>query len=76
MVRNKSDISQASDDPILSRLDALIRLTFEANRSESKMLTEPEVARMLKSVGITPTEIARILGKKSRTDVSAYLYQK
>jgi hypothetical protein len=30
----------------------------------------------LNSVGLTPTEIAAILGKKSPTDVAPYLYKK
>jgi len=59
------------------RLDALIRLFVEMNKTESKKgLTEAAAARILKSVGLTPTEIAKILGKKSATDVSSYLYPK
>jgi hypothetical protein len=37
---------------------------------------EAEAARLLKSAGLTPTEIARVLGKNSATDVSPYLYPK
>lgn len=64
-------------DPVVKRLDALIRLFIEMNKPEqNKTFNEGEAARLLKSVDITPTEIAKILGKKSATDVSKYLYSK
>lgn len=64
-------------DPMKSRLDALIRLFIEMNKPRGKEgFTETTAARILKSVGLTPTEIAGILGKKSATDVSKYLYLK
>ncbi|MCW3995010.1 MAG: hypothetical protein NWE98_02525 [Candidatus Bathyarchaeota archaeon] len=43
---------------------------------ENEKLSEGWAARHLNSVGLSPTEIAKILGKKSRTQVSAYLYAK
>ena len=76
MARNARKEKQG-DDPAVRRLDALIRLFIETNRTKSKMeFNEASVARVLKSVGLTPTEIARILGKKSATDVAKYLYGK
>lgn len=60
---------------ILTRLDAIIRLYIEANKGENG-LSDASAARILKSVGLTPTEIAKILGKKSATDVAPYLYGK
>jgi len=66
------------DDPVARRLDALIRLFIEMNkeRKEKEKFNEATAARILKSVGLTPTQIARILGKKSAQDVSSYLYPK
>ena len=43
---------------------------------EKEKFNEPAAARILYSVGLTPTEIAKILGKKSAQDVSPYLYPK
>jgi hypothetical protein len=65
----------ASRDPLVLRLDAILALLVEMGRGKEGF-TEATTARTLKSVGLTPTEIARILGKKSATDVSQYLYQK
>lgn len=66
-----------SADPITKRLDALIRLLVEMNKPKGKEeFNEAVAARLLKSVDLTPTEIAKILGKKSRTDIAHYLYDK
>lgn len=65
----------AESKAILARLDALIRLYIEANKRENG-LSDASAARILKSVGLTPTEIAKIFGKKSATDVAPYLYGK
>ena len=63
--------------PIVKRLDALIRLFIEMNKPDGKRkFNEAIAARILRSVDLTPSEIARVLGKKSATDVSPYLYQK
>lgn len=61
---------------IEKRLDAVIRLLVEINKRPDRQISEPEAARILKSVDLTPTEIARIFGKKSATQVAAYLYGK
>lgn len=64
-------------DSTLKRLDALIRLVTEIMRaSDSKTFNDGSFSRILKSTGLTPTEIAQILGKKSATDISQYLYPK
>jgi hypothetical protein len=64
-------------DPVTNRLDALIRLFIEMNKPKSQeKFNEATAARILKSSGLTPTEIAKILGKKSATDVAPYLYPK
>ena len=64
-------------DPVTNRLDALIRLFIEINKPKSKeKFSEATAARILKSSGLTPTEIAKIFGKKSATDVAPYLYPK
>lgn len=67
--------SSEDQDKIVVRLDALLRLLIETNKGENG-ISEPSAARILKSVGLTPTEIAKILGKKSATDVAPYLYLK
>lgn len=64
-----------TDESISRRLDALIRIFIETKNSTEK-LTDANIARILQSVGLKPTEIARIMGKKSATDVSQYLYKK
>ena len=69
----QNELNQA----IIKRLDALIRLYIEINKPEKKMkFGEGEAIRLLKSVDLSPTEIAKILGKKSATDVSYALYSK
>jgi hypothetical protein len=66
-----------SADAITKRLDALIRLFVEMNKPKGREeFNEAVAARLLKSVDLTPTEIAKILGKKSRTDITHYLYDK
>ena len=62
-------------DPLIVRLEAILMLLIELNRGKEGF-TEASTARALKHVGLTPTEIARILGKKSATDVAPFLYPK
>jgi hypothetical protein len=70
---NQTELEQG----IIKRLDALIRLYIETSKPEKKnKFGEGEAIRLLKSVDLTPTEIAKILGKKSATDVSYALYPK
>lgn len=77
LVKKQQELA-IEDDPFAKRLDALIRLFMERNkeRKEKEKFSEATAARILKSVGLTPTHIARILGKKSAQDVSSYLYPK
>ncbi|MEM5835323.1 MAG: hypothetical protein QXM11_02015 [Candidatus Aenigmatarchaeota archaeon] len=65
---NKEDINK--------RLDALIRILIELTKRMNKKFNEKMAANVLKSVGLTPTEIAKILGKKSASNVAPYLYSK
>jgi len=72
----KNKVNQQVDS-VVKRLDALIRLFIEMNKpGTNKNFNEAVAARILKSLDLTPTEIAKILGKKSATDVSQYLYPK
>lgn len=74
---NKKGESIAAEDRIIKRLDALIRLFIEINKpKEKEEFSEATAARALHSVGLTPTDIAKILGKKSRTDIAKFLYSK
>ena len=59
---------------IVRRLDGLIRLFLESQ--SKKKLSVTSGAQLLHSAGLTPTEIAKILGKKSATDIAPYLYPK
>ena len=73
----KDENESAMNEAVVKRLDALIRLFFEMNKPEKKRkLGEGDVARLLKSLDLTPTEIAKILGKNSATDLSYCLYPK
>lgn len=74
----KERTRDASTGDVVKRLDALIRLSVETSKSDKRQkgLSMASAAKILKSIGLTPTEIARIFGKKSRTDVAGYLYSK
>lgn len=75
--RKSKDIEKKVIEPIILRLDAIIRLLIEEiKRTHRKEFKKYTFIRILKSVGLTPTEIARILGKRSATDISFYLYSK
>ncbi len=59
------------------RLDTLIRLAIEGLMVSTNNKFNIGVAvRTLKSVGLSPTEITKILGKKSVTDIAPHLYKK
>ncbi|MCZ6594507.1 MAG: hypothetical protein O6943_06270 [Bacteroidetes bacterium] len=72
---NEKKDSETTKDSIILRLDALIRLLIETNK-DKEGFNDAHFSRILHSVGISPTEIARILGKKKATDISPYLYGK
>jgi len=61
-------------ESVNKRLDALIRVTIET--LDDKKFKEGDVVRILNSAGLTPTEIANILGKKGPTAVAPYLYSR
>ena len=71
--KNHEEMETVGD--VAKRLDALIRILIETHNSEKK-LTDAELARILRSVGLSPTESTRIMGKKSATEISQYLYKK
>jgi len=73
-MKKKSEAATSKNSTDL-RMDALIRLFIETNKRKDG-LNEAKAARILKSVGLSPTEIAKILGKKTASDVSPYLYSK
>ena len=76
MVKSKNN-NRDSRSGTEKRLDAIIRLLIEINKSNpTKNFTEADAVKTLKSVDLTPTEISKILGKKSATDVAPYLYSK
>jgi len=62
---------------INTRLDAILRLQLETMNDKKKKFNDATAVRTLNSAGLTPTEIAKILGKKGGSSaVSAYLYSK
>ncbi|MCB9237371.1 MAG: hypothetical protein H6580_05540 [Flammeovirgaceae bacterium] len=64
-------------DPATKRLDGILRLVIEALKSsDSKTFNDSSISRILNSTGLTPTEIAKVLGKESATAIAPYLYQK
>jgi hypothetical protein len=74
---NKREQEKTEIELIIKRLDALIRLLIEMNKPKGKeKFNEATAARMLRSIGLKPKEIARILGKKSVTDIAPYLYSR
>lgn len=65
------------EDAISLRLDALIRLVLESlYANKSLKFDQATAARALNSVGLSPTEIAHVMGKRTAQDVSPYLYSK
>lgn len=73
----KSQEQEPTADPVTRRLDALLRIVIEVNKPQGKEgFSDAKAARLLKSVGLVPKEIAMILGKKRATDLSKYFYSK
>ena len=66
-----------SEDESIKRLNALIRLSIEREKIElGRSFNLGDKVRQLSSVGLAPSEIAKILGKKSSSDIAPYLYIK
>ncbi len=63
-------------ESVNKRLDSLIRVLLETLYTKKKKFNEATAVRILNSAGLTPTEIAKILGKKNATSVASYLYSK
>lgn len=63
---------------IIKRLDVIAYLLIEiiVSLPTKKQKKRSEIVRVLKNLGLTPTEIARILGYKSRTSIANMLYSK
>lgn len=69
--------SKDPNEAITKRLDALIRVVLETlYDKKDRKFNETSAVKILNSAGLTPTEIARILGKKDRRAVSPMLYSK
>ena len=72
---NKAEPEAFSGIQLKARLDALILLIAGSRFSDEKgALKLAPLAKLLHKAGFTPTEIARLFGKKKATDVSTYLY--
>jgi hypothetical protein len=74
MGKTKKSKREDKRDPSVKRLDAILRLSIEIQRIANSGFTEKDAAILLNSVGLTPTEIAVILGKKSKDAINPYLY--
>lgn len=69
--------NKKEDENLSKRLDAIIRLLIENNKQNlGNKFNLGETIRNLNSIGLTPSEIAKILGKKSYSDISPHLYKK
>jgi len=79
MVREKKELvgkkNNDQRDDLIKRLDALIRVLLEnLYTDKNKKFGRKEAIEILNSVGLAPIEIAKILGKKSGTDITPYIY--
>jgi hypothetical protein len=59
---------------VIRRLDAIIRMFIELAKRLDDGFEDQDALRALYSAGLTPSEIARIAGLKSRTSVARQLY--
>jgi ADP-dependent phosphofructokinase/glucokinase len=69
------------NDKIVKRLDGILYLLVEIaatlnQKYKKKSHFKSHIVKVLNSIGLTPTEIAHILGYKSRTSVASHLYSK
>lgn len=77
MMATKKNRQNDERDPSVKRLDCIIRLFSEVLKcTDPKNFNEGSTARLLNSSGLTPTEIAKVLGKKTATDIAPHLYRK
>ena len=77
MKRKSKAVKKDPYASINTRLDAILRLQLETLSNKKKKFNDATAVRTLHSAGLTPTEIAKILGKKGGSSaVSVYLYSK
>ena len=61
---------------IQTRLDAIVLLLLSQRQKDDEGPKISEAAPLLHSLGYTPTEIAKMFGKRRAQDVASYLYKK
>jgi hypothetical protein len=62
---------------ILTRLDAIVLLLLSSNKADDKgRIKISQAAPLLHTAGYSPTEIAKLFGKKKAQDVAQYIYKK
>lgn len=77
MKKRKRMLEEVNNEKLHVKLNIIIRLLIELNKriSEEKFTNQMAIT-MLHSLGLTPREVADILGYKSRTSVASCLYSK
>ncbi len=64
-------------DPILQRIDAIVRLLLlKEFTDDNKKFKLGEAVKFLTSCELEPNDIAKLVGKKKATEISTYLYPK
>lgn len=71
MIKTENVVNSINIDPIVMRLDVLIRLILDQQIAEKKIKRKDQFLSMV-SVGLTTGEIASILGKPSK-DISSQI---
>lgn len=73
----KSESSEVSLVALKSRLDAIVLLLLQSVYADKdRKIKISEAAPLLHLAGYSPTEIAKLFGKKKATEVATYLYPK
>jgi hypothetical protein len=77
---NKNSTVENTSDAIKmiqTRLDAIVLLLLSLNKSDDKKEFKlSEAAPLLHTAGYSPTEIAKLFGKKKPQEIAPYLYKK
>lgn len=79
MAKRKENASGNEPDwvGVKARLDAIVLLLMKSacadNNGKVKLI---DAVPLLYSVGYSPTEIAKLVGKNKATEITTYLYQK
>ena len=71
--QERIEAEDTTEAGIERRLDALIRMTIEILTNEGRKMEIGDIIRALRSAGLTPSEIGKIMGKE-RTYVSGFIY--